>query len=436
MEKIVFYFLIFAVPFQVRFIWGRWVQPFNEWTAGFIYGTDILVILLFLLWLLRSHPKLSLRFKAGDPSLWLFLFFAISALSIIKSGILPLSFYILLKLAEFIGFYFYLNHNLGSTFQFKRVVSVVVASGFFQAVIGVLQYATQSSLGFKILGESFLTTETPGAAVFVVDSVKYLRVYGTTPHPNVLAAWLFLALFAFYFWYFYYNRKGLNAKSMGVYGVILVAFFFTFSRVIIGLWLLGVLIRLLILFLKNDFRGILHKVKRKLIFISVITVIISGAFVISFWPQVQSRIHVSLDEQAVTHRVFYNNVAGETAIESPLLGVGIGQFVPHMMSKLKYLPAYVYQPVHNIYLLVASETGFIGLAAFGAFLFTLFRKFFRHPRFGKLHHYSFFILAASFLVMGIFDHFLWTLQQGSLVFWLMMSLINLGPDIRGVDSQI
>ncbi len=435
LEQIVFYFLIFAVPFQVRLIWAKWTQPFNEWTSGAIYGTDILIILLLIFWLVRSRPKFRLGPGAGNPSLWLTLFFVISAVSIVKSGILPHSFYIALKLAEFIGFYFYLNYNLGSVFQFKKVISVVVASGFFQAVIAIFQYATQSSLGFRILGESSLTTETPGVAVFVVDSVKYLRAYGTTPHPNVLAAWLFLAVFAFYFWYFYYNRKGLNVKSMGVYGVILIAFFFTFSRVVIGLWLLGVVIQLLILFGKKDFKDFLQKTRRKLIFISVLTAVISGVFILSLWPQVESRIHISLREQAVTRRVFYNNVAGATAVGSPLLGVGVGQFVPHLMDELKYLPGYAYQPVHNIYLLIASEVGFIGLIFFGAFLFLSFRSFFRHRDFGKFHHYSFFILALSFLVMGIFDHFLWTLQQGSLIFWLMMALINLGPNIRGVDSQ-
>ncbi len=439
LESWVFYLLIFSIPFETRVIVAKWTQPFNEWTAGFVYGTDILLAAIFIFWLVRNlkAAKISnFKFQISkqilkSPSLWLLLFFIISALSIFSSRIIGLSFYQLLKLAEFIGFYFYLRSAFGKIYKFREVLIVIIASGIFQAVIATAQYFKQGSLGLKLLGESPLSINATGVAVFIADGVKYLRAYGTTPHPNVLAAWLFLAIFAFYNYYLYFHSKEKSYSGkflLAGYPVLLLGLFFTFSRTIIGLWALGAAIKVLLLFRKS-FRGFLMATKQYVIFVVVITLVTGALFAAFFWPQVKSRVLISAEEEAVTQRVFYNKIAGSVTTAHPILGVGIGQFVPQLMVKLKHWPANIYQPVHNIYLLIASETGFIGLALFLLFLFFILYDFSRSGRFQKPYHFSFFILIFSFLLMGLFDHFLWTLQQGSLIFWMTLALISLNPDL-------
>ena len=442
-ETYLFYLLIFAIPFETRLIVARWTQPFNEWTAGFVYGTDILIFLLFVFWIVRvlktkssgeikSSFAETFRLKWSNPHLWLAGFFIVSALSIFNSRIIGLSLYQLLKLAEFIGFYFYLRSAFGKVYKFKEVLITIIASGIFQAVIAIAQYFKQGSLGLKLLGESPLSINATGVAVFIADSEKYLRAYGTTPHPNVLAAWLFLAIYAFYFWYFYYFRSEKfqfkNLWWIAVYAILLFGLFFTFSRVIIGLWALGAAIMVLLLF-KRSFRGFLMAAKQHAVTIAVITLVTSGLFAALFWPQVKSRALVSMDEEAVTQRIFYNQIAGSVTIANPILGVGIGQSVPQLMARLKHWPSYIYQPVHNIYLLIASETGFVGLGMFILFLFFIFWGFVRRADFKKPYSFPFLIFALSILLMGLFDHFLWTLQQGSLIFWMTLALISLNPDL-------
>jgi O-antigen ligase len=466
LESWFFYLLIFAVPFETRLIVARWAQPFNEWTAGFVYGTDILLAAIFIFWLARnleaakisnfkfliSKQILSPKSQAlRSPSLWLFLFFAISALSIFNSRIVGLSLYQLLKLAEFIGFYFYLVRSktptasadapmahrtsngvylrsaFGKIYGFRNVLMVIMASGIFQAAIAIAQYFKQGSLGLRLLGESPLSVNAAGVAVFIADSHKYLRAYGTTPHPNVLAAWLFLAIFAFYNFYFYPKEKSSLGKFFLVcYPILLLGLFFTFSRVIIGLWALGAAIGVLLLF-KRSFRNFLTAAKQYLVTIVVITLVTGSLFAVFFWPQVKSRVLVSAEEEAVTQRIFYNKIAESVTSANPLLGVGIGQFVPQLMNKLKHWPSHIYQPVHNIYLLISSETGLVGLALFLLFLFFLFWRFIRRADFKKPYSFSFLIFGLSFLLLGLFDHFLWTLQQGSLIFWMTAALISLNP---------
>jgi O-antigen ligase len=350
----------------------------------------------------------------------------------------------LLKLAEFIGFYFYLRSAFGKVFSFQKALAVIIASGVFQAIIGIAQYLKQGSLGLRLFGESPLSVNATGVAVFIADSVKYLRAYGTTPHPNVLAAWLFLAIFAFYYWRLYSGKNpnhtfphdrgekydGIKeGAELLIYAVLLFGLFFTFSRAIIGLWALGMAVGVLLLF-KGGFRNFLAAAKRRILAAVVVTLITGVLFAVLFWPQVKSRVLISAGEEAVTQRVFYNKIAESVTTANPALGVGIGQFVPQLMTKLKHWPANIYQPVHNIYLLIASETGLIGLVLFLLFLFFLFWKFIRRADFKKPYSFSFLILAFSFLLMGLFDHFLWTLQQGSLIFWMVLALISLNPKLE------
>ncbi len=476
---LIFYLLIFSIPIQARLILHEWTRPFNQWASAYLYGTDILLAAIFLFWLARnlraakiSNSKFLIskqysKFQIPNSKFFLVLFFIVSAVSIFNSRIIGLSFYQLLKLAEFVGFYFYLTanfppplksaagvvsvdgandtdkrndpeivredvrHSSGVGFSFQGVLIVIIASGLFQSVIAIAQYIKQGSLGLRLLGESPLSVNATGVAVFIADGVRYLRAYGTTPHPNILAAWLFVAIFAFYFYYFYLRKNNNPSVALAkegslliVYAVLLFAFFFTFSRVVIGLWLAGITVRFLIVFFKKDLRGFFATAKKPLLALIIATIAATSAFSLMFWPQVKSRIHISVQEEAVTQRVYYNKIAGSVAAGHPLLGIGIGQFVPNTMTMFKHLPAVAHQPVHNIYLLIASETGFLGLGTFLIFLFLVFYGFAVRTQFKKLYYFSFFILAGSFLLVGFFDHFLWTSQQGSLVFWMALGLIG------------
>ncbi|MBI2062931.1 MAG: O-antigen ligase family protein [Candidatus Yanofskybacteria bacterium] len=443
LERTIFYLLIFTIPVQARVILHSWTRPFNQWTSAYLYGTDIFLVLLLIFWLARSlkinnGPISNFQFPISSKfsilkssNLWLLSFLIISAISVFNSRIIGLSFYQLLKLAEFIGFYFYLQHNFGKVFQFRTVLAVIIASGFFQSIIAIVQYAKQGSIGLRLLGESPLSVNTTGMAVFMADGEKYLRAYGTATHPNILAAWLFVAIFAFYYWFLYYHtaqdRRFHDVPKLFIYPVLLFGFFFTFSRVIIGLWVLGVLATFVIVFLKREFRE--NKIlKRKMFILFSVSVAAALLFSVIFWPQVNSRIHVSAQEEAVTQRVFYNKIAGSTALSNPLLGVGIGQFVLNLMYKFKHLPSVAYQPVHNIYLLIVSETGFIGFGTLMLFIFYIFYNFIHHADFTKLRTVFFLIFALSFIVIGIFDHFLLTSQQGSLAFWLVLAFITANGD--------
>ncbi len=440
-EQYLFYFLLFTIPFQTRKILWHQNWNFNEWQAISLYGTDILLLILLGFWIFsRVKPKVE------KYDYFLFVLVAVSAISIKSSSSYTLSIYNVLKLIEFIAFYFYLKSYAVYKFGLVNSMIVLIGGGLFQAVVAILQFFKQSSLGLKLLGESVLAPDLTGIASFYnFHGEKIIRAYGTTPHPNILAAYLFLAVFSFYFVYLYFHiyhqgkiyHPKFNLFLLVSYPLTLLALFFTFARVMIFLWFFGFIVRAVFVLGKKNFRRIFahgqNRVKlTKILVISTAVVVLFGIF---YWPEAVSRIKISSGDEAVQLRVFYNK---ESLKSLNWFGVGAGNFVNWLMVKDPNLPRNLYQPVHNIYLLVYSETGILGLAVFILFLIFLIKDFIvttKMPARGgsasggeKLYHYSFLIMFLSFLFVGLFDHFLWTLQQGRLMFWLLCAGLTLFRD--------
>ncbi|MBI2074766.1 MAG: hypothetical protein HYT83_02925, partial [Candidatus Levybacteria bacterium] len=92
---------------------------------------------------------------------------------------------------------------------------------------------------------------------------------------------------------------------------------------------------------------------------------------------------------------------------------GINNFLVNLPAyeKIKENAFFVsFQPVHNIFLLIAAETGIVGLTFFLWFLLKTFKK----NQF-QTSDFKFQILAMV-LILGLFDHYFLTLQQGQLLF--------------------
>ena len=120
-------------------------------------------------------------------------------------------------------------------------------------------------------------------------------------------------------------------------------------------------------------------------------------------------------------RMFYNKEALGGGLN--LFGIGLGDFTGWLMEQNPNLPQHVYQPVHNIYLLVYSEVGVIGAVFFFLFIGVLLYEFVKRTALREMMHNSFILVTASVIVMGLFDHFLLTIQLGRFVFWLSLALL-------------
>jgi len=423
LEKFVFYFLIFCLPFQVRKIIYQFRGDFNEWTSIYIYLTDILLVFVFLLWLWRKKKQ---RFfilrQAQDvikkPGFWLGVFLMISFISLVQARNIGLGFYSWIKLLEMIGLFLYLKYNFKELFNFKKLSYVFIASGLWQSFIAISQYIQQKSLGLRFLTESPLSPEIAGVAKIIVDGTKMIRAYGTFPHPNVLAVFIFICLF--FTFCLFLNKK----NSFKSYIFLSVTFFFlfftlflTYARLVIFIFLLSSIIYFIILFKKN---------KKQILSLFLLIIICLSIITYFAWPEISSRFYISAGEQSIGLRLFYSQTSFLIIQEYPLLGIGIGNFVWEIRQMLDLLSSWLHQPVHNIYLLIASETGLIGLFIFLMFLYQLLRKF--NKKLKNKKHYLLLLIVCAFLFLGLFDHYFWTLQQGQLIFWIVLGLIGFAYD--------
>ena len=399
---------------------------FNEWLSFSVYLTDVIFFCLFLLWIYNVAKKRAALVIDNYLLIGSFII-VMAAFSLIFTKDFKIATFSLLRLIEFLILFIYIKDYAIKRFNFHISLIVLVCSAVFQSIIAIGQYVRQADLGLRYLGEGMLGLHINGVAVFINETgERVMRAYGTTPHPNVLAGFLFLSIFALYFIWFY--RKGfshnINLLYSVVYAIMLAGLLLTFSRTIIFFWALGFIIRgLLIGFLpkyRNKF-WLNSEMRRKIISILLVTAIVLASFIIMAWPEVLSRIKISPDDEAVKLRVYY---ASET-IDQRLnwFGSGAGNFVVWLKSKQPNLPEYLYQPVHNIYLLLYSELGILGLITFLSLIGYTFYDFYHSYKFQKLFHYSFILVLASILLMGMFDHFLWTLQQGRFILWLSIALI-------------
>ena len=420
LEKIFFYLLVFCLPFQTRKIIYQFGGGFNEWTSVYLYLTDILLILIFLFWIWRIRENRFLKdfkiFQFKNHSFWLSVFLIISFISLIQARNLSLGFYSWLKLLEFIGLFFYLKCNYREIFNFKRLAQVFVASGLIQSIIAISQFTIQKDLGLKFLTESPLGANIDGVAKFTVDGLTFIRTYGSLPHPNILAFFLLTSIFFLYFlWLEKEHTLSSNLLLIVIYSLLITALFLTFSRIIIVLFVLSSLFYFIFEFYKSR-KEKDKELSKKILLLFLLFIIFCSLFIAFAFPELFSRFSISSREQSVTLRAIYNETAYSVIQEYPLIGIGLGNFVWEIREMLPLLSDWIYQPVHNVYFLITSEIGLLGLIIFLMFLYQLLRKF-------KKQNSVLFIIIICILFVSLFDHFFWTLQQGQLMLWLILGLI-------------
>jgi len=99
-----------------------------------------------------------------------------------------------------------------------------------------------------------------------------------------------------------------------------------------------------------------------------------------------------------------------------LLGEGLITFVVNE-PRIKHMGAYLWnlQPVHNIFLLIFSETGIIGLS----FVYFLLVK--ANQKALLLNDKALYLVIVFVLTTGLLDHYWFTLQQNMLLLTFVFS---------------
>lgn len=440
-----FYLLLLALPLGTRKLLHQFTPGFQEYEAVFLYLSDIFLLLVvgsFFFGLFTGRRRLPNYLITQLLFITVFLLAAFGSVFLAYSK--GLAIYNFVRLVLLVGFAFAAAKFVRERNNLAKVLAIITVLAIAQSLIGFLQFREQGSIGLKILGESPIAAADGGTSKIVVEGVKIVRAYGTFPHPNILSAFLLLGLVSLCYLYLkndrplyaglydsprsaHYNfRRFMKSRHLyfrlllaaGIF-LVLLGLALTFSR---SAWAIATLVFAILVTLYSSL--VTSQGVRPILRLSFLLVTCYLSLVAILGWAILPRAQISPSEPAVTARLSYNKLGADLVKNHPF-GVGIGNQVFHSVrngvyQKLGMDKVWQWQPIHNLYLLVGAEIGWMGFLGFIGFLLVIIWQNFRNGL--NLERLTVFLLLGSLMAFGLADHFLWTIEQGRLMLWLAIGL--------------
>jgi O-antigen ligase len=375
---------------------------------------DLIVLALFGVWLLeRATGKLG-GFINTPLSLPVLAFLALTLASFIAGlGYAPLTQNIARHFAEIVLsvlLFFLVTDSVRDAGRLSRITRFIIWGGMIASIIAIVLYLLPDQTSIDLLSrlKVFGYPEGPGVLRFINDDPSLpQRATGTAIDPNALGGLLIMMLTLTVPQLFAAKpviKRGWIILSLGLMGLALL---FSFSRgSFVGagaaLFLLG-LVRY-----------------RKLLLILVLALAL-----ILILPQTQGYVThffqgVQIEDLATQMRIGEYTDAIKLIQRYPIFGVGFTG-TPEIDTYLQ---------VASLYLMMASEMGLVGLAAFLIVMLTLFisawrvRKRVRARSDFEPIWWGYHTALAGALVGGVFDHYFFNLDfhHSVTLFWLFVGL--------------
>lgn len=418
-DYLIFIFL-FLLPWQTRWIYGTATLNGRAWEYGTLsfYGVEILVWLIIIFTGIRLFGNMEFWQQIIKKPSWsrrLFVFalgMAMIFFGMYSYAVSPVREVSVQFLSRFIGAICLMICLIKSDLGFKKMSLALWSGGVAQGLLAIWQFFSQSVFGSKWLGLAVHNASDIGVSVIQTADERWLRAYGSFGWPNSLGIFLAVVFVLGILLASKFNKKYLPLFLSGQI-TIMTGLIFSFSR---SAWLaviIGVLTLLIIAIWKKRKEIVLLILKNGIASILLVVV------VVMVYPNLfVNRIQVGgyLEQLSISERVNQYNIAEKTIFDNLFLGVGPGLYTYYLADNYEP-PLYgLYQPVHNIYLLALAEFGVIWFVIFMVGLAFLIL------RLCKIN-ILFLPLILTLLCFGLFDHYLWTLFTGQVIFFTIFGLI-------------
>lgn len=289
--------------------------------------------------------------------------------------------------------YLYFSRNLGKVIKVNDILIIFFLLVLFENSLCIYQVLTQSNFGQinQYVG-SFNPDKIPG---FWYKGQKYIRAPGTFFNTGLVAGWMVMLLPVFLSFYFFsYNRRLKNILivtwNIGIIGAVC-----TLTRTPILSIIFGSII---VLCWRRSIRLTLKINKNFLIFATIFLLFTVSIIVISYssGSLEKANSRVSAYKKSLEKRVAYVASARQIMFMKPLFGVGQGNF--GLLLDETGFPFYHHGEgvVHNIPLLIGTESGYIGFFLFLSLLILLIVKTIR--RTSKFPSTDFHIIKGGALI--------------------------------------
>ncbi len=323
------------------------------------------------------------------------------------------------------GVVFSLIRSFGKR-ETSLIIMVLFIGAVFESALGIWQFLSQSTFISTWLGMSGHEVWQAGTSVLKNDTGRWLRAYGTFPHPNMLGGYLGAILV---FGVGYFSRlvfsKRMHWVVWGGSMTILLGLLVTFSRTawvgtVIGILVLVFLSAWSLLAQSSRNSAVLQSVGETLIvrvfvMFCMATLIFSWVLHETVLPRFESRVIER--EHSVSERAQSFEDTWEVMSKKNIwLGAGGGNLTAAVIQAQPERPLWSIQPAHNVFVLVFVELGVVGAVLFILFLISLVWSALQERD-------SVFLAVFGVLFLSLcFDHWLWSTHFGLLFLFLMLGL--------------
>lgn len=267
--------------------------------------------------------------------------------------------------------FLYFANNVQDRQMLGYIIAALLLSGLLQAILGLGQYATGSSLGLGIFGES-KTFMAMRAGEGLVS-----RVAGSFGHPNNLAGYLNTLVMVNLALLFADIDLRWKIILLPTLGLIAIAELLTLSR---GAWLAMGAGSFVTLFL------CLARMWRSYAVALTVALVVLVSFILGSLVTLEplKRRFFEEDYGAAHSRVPMSLVALNIIQHNPWLGVGLTNYTfvaPEYDITKEAIASEFQRPVHNEFLLIAAELGVPSLLLFFTILLLIMIQLWRLSRY-------------------------------------------------------
>ncbi|QQG47661.1 MAG: O-antigen ligase family protein [Candidatus Woesebacteria bacterium] len=399
-DKLVFSLLLLFLPTQLAFhFWPDWALVYGirvDYLAPTLYFTDILTFVLLVLVAKKIH--LSKKFL-----LLIFILF-----NIVFAHIAQIAVLYWLRFLEGYFLVFYVSKNRKEIL--KNLETPLSLAIIYVSLIAFGQFFLQKTIGGPLywLGERSFNSSTPGIALANYFGEILMRPYSIFPHPNALAGFLAVSIFLL----ISQKTKKITTKTSIIFAVLVI--FLTFSKTV---WFASLFCLIILLLRKH-----LNLKFLKIILFSIIT-FTSLFFAFGKSPSKSEGIYKRFELSRVSLKIWESQ---------PVFGVGLGNSITLLPTIAQKYPKIIspsvswwLQPVHNIYLLILSETGLVGFLLFLYLVIRIFRNSLKiKPALPAGRNWKLVISIMLILLTGLFDHYWLTIHQNFLLASILLGLLT------------
>ncbi len=362
-KHVLLFTLAFAIPLYIGKDFISRPEHIGLVRVVGVYLTDALVIALLFLFLIRltvGQARLRLYPWITLPAL---LWLAASGYTLVNAREPELAAIQLTAMTKLFVCYIVVANSVEDTEDLKWIMRGLLLGLLLQGILGSYQGIAGRPLGLSTLGE------TKEIDHMMIGQNLANRPRGTVGHPNCYAMYIVTVIpfgFAMMF-----TRMRLFWKFMigAVLIISVLGLIFSLSR---GGWISLAVVTCVVLV--SAIRR--QRIEGRMVFIVTLSILLILLAVFSIGSNTVISRFTSSDHGSAYSRITMAKGALAMLRDYPFTGVGLNNYT-------LFMPGYDWATVianggpmvvHNIFLLIAAETGLIGLIAFMMFLVALMRR--------------------------------------------------------------